>query len=137
VEAEAAAHHFDTDVLKYRVQTALWPYLPPGTRGRAFVDSFADRASAGPSSAMVDIMAAATFTPVLPAPVVVDLLEVSAGLGDPDERVDTLTALLPHAAARERVPSRRSDRRRHPARAEYHRPRPARHRAGAARPLAP
>ena len=99
VEAEAAAHHFDTDVLKYRVQTALWPYLPPGTRGRAFVDSFADRASAGPSSAMVDILAAATFTPVLPAPVVVDLLAVTAGLGDPDERVDTLTALLPHAAA--------------------------------------
>jgi hypothetical protein len=99
VEAEAAAHHFDTDVLRYRVQTALWPYLPPGTRGRAFVDSFADRASAGPSSAMVDILAAATFTPMLPAPVVVDLLAVTAGLGDPDERADTLTALLPHAAA--------------------------------------
>ena len=99
MEAEAAADHFDTEVLRYKVQTALWPYLPPGMRERDLVDSFADDASAGPSSARGDIVGAAMFTPVLPAPVVVDLLEMTASLGDPDERVAALTALLPQAVA--------------------------------------
>ncbi|SET39180.1 hypothetical protein SAMN04488546_2305 [Geodermatophilus poikilotrophus] len=99
VEAEAAAHHFNTDLLRYRVQTALWPHLPRGTRGRDFVDSFADQASAGPSPASVDILRAAMLTPVLPAPVVVDLLGSTASFEDPDERVAALTALLPHAVA--------------------------------------